>query len=302
MEKFLLSAYKRMGQYLFKFSGLLMSNNLLFRWISKSPKYIREFGILHGLRLLFSVERSVPQRSIKINKYKVPGYKMPILLRETVSDHATFWQCIVQRQYGVSVFPQSNRLISAYQDALDNGSVPIIIDCGGNIGLSALYFAELFPKARIYSVEPNEENFEMLKRNTATVADRVFPLRGGVWNERDNLRIVNPESGSAAFRVAPTAEYTNEDRFRTYTINEICALAEVSAPLIVKIDIEGAQRNLFMSNTEWVCNTHLIMLELDDWQMPWQGTSTPFFSCISQHSFDYLISGETIFCFRDFGQ
>ena len=279
-----------------------MSNNLPYRWISKSPKYIREFGILHGLRLLFSVERSVPQRSKKIKKYNVPGYKMPILLRETVSDHATFWQCIVQRQYSVSAFPQSKRLISAYQETLDNGNVPIIIDCGGNIGLSALYFAALFPRSKIYSVEPNEENFEMLKLNTIAVADRVVALRGGVWNKSDNLKIVNPESGSAAFRVAPIAENTNEDGFRTYTIDEICALAEVSAPFIVKIDIEGAQRDLFMSNTAWVCNTHLIMLELDDWQLPWQGTTRPFFTCISQHPFDYLIAGETIFCFRDFGE
>jgi hypothetical protein len=68
----------------------------------------------------------------------------------------------------------------------------------------------------------------------------------------------------------------------------------------VKIDIEGAQGKLFKSNTEWVTNSHLITLELDDWLMPWQGTSRAFFSCLSKYPFDYLLGQESIFCFRDF--
>jgi FkbM family methyltransferase len=273
--------------------------NLLFRWISKTPNYIRSFGLLHGLRLLFSIERSIPQKSTVIRKFNVPSYQQVIYLRETVSDHSIFWQCIVQCQYNLFSFPQSNRLMSTYQESVDKGNVPLIIDCGGNIGLSALYLAKLFPEANIYVIEPDAENFKMLKMNTEGFGDRIVALRGGIWNESDNLRIVNPQSGSAAFRVEPTTENTKE-AFRTYTINEICALAGVNEPLIVKIDIEGAQKSLFKSNTDWVFNTHLIMLELDDWLMPWQGTSRPFFSCISQYPFDYLISGETIFCFRDF--
>ena len=48
--------------------------------------------------------------------------------------------------------------------------------------------------------------------------------------------------------------------------------------------------------------TALITLELDDWLMPWQGTSRNFFSCLSRYPFDYLLGGESIFCFRDLGQ
>jgi len=44
----------------------------------------------------------------------------------------------------------------------------------------------------------------------------------------------------------------------------------------------------------------LLTLELDDWLMPWQGTSRSFFRCVSRYAFDYLIGGESIFCFRDF--
>jgi FkbM family methyltransferase len=241
-----------------------------------------------------------PKSPTKIKKYRVPGCPGPINLRDTVSDHSIFWQCIVQRQYDMIHFPQSERLMSAYRGFIENGERVLIIDCGGNIGLSALYLASLFPSATVYAVEPDKSNFELLKDNTAALDGRVVALRGGVWQESGNLTIVNPESGSAAFRVAAT-EVVESDSIRAFTINEICALAGVQFPFIVKIDIEGAQANLFKGDTSWVGNAHLIMLELDDWLMPWQGTSRPFFASVSRYPFDYLISGETIFCFRDFG-
>lgn len=48
-------------------------------------------------------------------------------------------------------------------------------------------------------------------------------------------------------------------------------------PLIVKLDIEGAQAQLFSSNTDWVDGSTLIpFLELDDWLLPWQGARPQF--------------------------
>ena len=68
--------------------------------------------------------------------------------------------------------------------------------------------------------------------------------------------------------------------------------------LIVKLDIEGSQKALFSSNTGWVGRSQLIILELDDWLLPWEGTSRPFFSCLSRYAFDYLMRGGNIFCFQ----
>jgi FkbM family methyltransferase len=222
----------------------------------------------------------------------------PIALRRSLPDHSIFWQCVVQRQYDLSRFAQTERLMAAYEAALQRGVTPLIIDCGGNVGLSALHFAHAFPRARIFVIEPDHENCELLRLNTRGVSDRVTVLEGGIWNQIETLQISNPESGSAAFHVAPIAG-TPSEGIRAYTVPEICAMAGAAGPFIVKIDIEGAQRALFSSETDWVGQTHLIMLELDDWLLPWQGTSRPFFSCVSKYPFDYLISGETIFCFRD---
>jgi len=267
--------------------------------LSKTPNYIKRFGLLNGLFLLLRVERRLPKKSTVVKQYAVPDFPAPIYLRESLSDHSIFWQCIVKRQYDFTHFPQYQRLVAVYHDAVKKGVRPLIIDCGGNIGLASLWFAVQFPEAVVYAVEPERNNVEILKLNTAHLGDRVKILLGGIWNESGYLKIVNPESGSAAFRVEHSQERT-ADSIRAYTIAEICALGGVESPFIVKIDIEGAQANLFVNNTEWVSNTHLITLELDDWLMPWRGTSRAFFSCLSKVPFDYLLGEESIFCFRDF--
>jgi FkbM family methyltransferase len=267
--------------------------------LSKWPNYIKRFGLMNGSFLLLRVERRLPKKSTVVKQYAVPDFPAPIHLRESLSDHSIFWQCIVRRQYDFTHFPQYQRLIAAYHDAVKKGQQPLIIDCGGNIGLASIWFAMQFPDAVLYSVEPDRENFELLKLNTSNFGTRIRPLLGGIWNQSGFLKIVNPESGSAAFRVDISNE-RSDDSIRAYTIAEICALAGVESPFIVKIDIEGAQANLFMNNTDWVSKTHLISLELDDWLLPWRGTSRPFFSCLSKYPFDYLLGEESIFCFRDF--
>ncbi len=273
--------------------------NHVYRLLSKIPNYVRRFGLIHGLRLLFQIERRLPPNSNRIRKYVLPNFPAPVYLRDSIADHAIFWQCLVIEQYDFTKFPQQSRLMAAYEDIKRSHS-PLIIDCGGNIGLAAAWYAQKFPDAIIYTVEPDKDNLEILKLNTAHFGDRIKHLHGAIWNEPGRLRIINPESPSAAFRVEFTESRASDNSIHAYTIDSICSLARVKNPLIVKIDIEGAQRSLFRSNTNWVNNTHLISLELDDWLMPWEGTSRTFFSCISRYSFDYLLGGESIFCFRDF--
>ena len=275
--------------------------NNLYRLISKVPNYVRRFGFLHGLRLLVQIEKwgQLPQKSDRVAAYKVPGYVSPIYLRNCVGDHAIFWQCLVMNQYDFSQFPQSQRLHERYSILVETGAAPVIIDCGGNIGLSAIWFAEQFPKATIYCIEPEQSNFLMLQRNVQRFDGRVVAVKGGIWSEPGTLDIVNPDSGPSAFRVQLQDKPSTENTIRCYTINELLSEANTTEPLIVKIDIEGAQADLFSKNTSWVRSSNLIILELDDWQLPWQGTSRNFFKCLSSHPFDYLLGGESIFCFND---
>jgi FkbM family methyltransferase len=46
-----------------------------------------------------------------------------------------------------------------------NHESPLIVDCGANIGLSCLYFKQIFPKAKIYAFEADPKIFNRLQSN-----------------------------------------------------------------------------------------------------------------------------------------
>lgn len=197
-------------------------------------------------------------------------------------------------------FEQHKRFLDAYNKRISKGEAAVFLDCGANIGLSVLYFATMFEKAMIVAVEPDLSNIRIMNMNVGSLGDRVRVVHGAVWNRPGSLTITNPDSGSSAFRVDELGPGDVSKGLPAYTVNDLCRLVGAEAPFAIKIDIEGAQARLFLDNTDWVGRCHLIMIELDDWLMPWRGTSRNFFRCVSKYPFDYLLSGETLFCFRDF--
>lgn len=269
-----------------------------FQRLQWSPNFVQRFGPLHGLRLLLQIVKSLPRSSKRARKFEVPGYPAKVHLRETIADHAIFKQCLVTEQYDFMAFPQAQRLLAKYRLSLEKGHRPLIIDGGANIGLASLWFNKAFPEAQIFAVEPDADNFELLVQNTAHLRDRVTPVRGGLWHRTTELEIINPKAGSTAFMVGERAE-AGPGGISAFGIDDLCRQAGNDHALIVKLDIEGAQASLFSANTDWVARTDLITLELDDWLLPWQGTSHNFFRCLSQYPFDYLLHKESIFCFRD---
>jgi hypothetical protein len=82
-------------------------------------------------------------------------------------------------------------------------------------------------------------------------------------------------------------------------VDDLCAMVPGSDLFIAKVDIEGGQKQLFEDNTAWLGRAHAVLIELEDWLLPWQGTSRPFFRAISSHPYEFLTRGETLFCMRD---
>jgi len=205
---------------------------------------------------------------------------------------------MVLRQYDLTPFPHHWAVLKErYAKLLARGEKPLILDCGGNIGLSAVWFAHQFPEAQLVVLEPDPANLAVLRQNVAPFEDRVTIIEGGVWSRRAKLRVVNPEAGSAAFQLEECGD-DDKGSVQGYGVADILASVGADTLLIAKMDIEGAQRYVFRENTEWLARTDLVILELDDWLFPWQGTGTAFFRAISAYAFDYLTRGENIFCFR----
>ena len=69
-------------------------------------------------------------------------------------------------------------------------------------------------------------------------------------------------------------------------------------PFIIKIDIEGHEKELFEKNTEWFDKFKIIIIEIHDWMLPGKAVSKNYFttlvSCMKKNNRDIIISGENI--------
>lgn len=205
---------------------------------------------------------------------------------------------MVAEQYSIDRFPiHAQRVYKKYDDLVRRGEKPLIIDAGANIGMAALWYALKFPRATIFAIEPEISNYELLVENTRAFNDRVIPFHGGIWPRKTNLQIVNKDAGAQHFQL--DAGDDSVAGLDSVTVEEVLERSEADDILIAKIDIEGSQKALFSENTRWVERVNLIVIELDDWLFPWAGTSRPFFSCVSEYPFDYLLHGENVFAFQD---
>lgn len=261
------------------------------------PNFLKRYGLYHGLRLGFGVRGSGGDVSLPASPFAVPDYQRPLWLRPTRSDYSIFWQCVVREQYDIAQYPHHERLLARARSLQAAGRVPVVVDGGGNIGMSLRIFARDYPFAHVVSVEPDADNLRVLSANARELSSPNTVVHGAVASQSGHCRVIRRDRGSAMLMTERCAA-TDPEAVRTHSVPELVAMVPGGAPWIIKLDIEGGQDELFSQNTDWIAEADLIILELDDIVFPWSGSSISFFRAIAPHRFDYLLGGEHILCFR----
>lgn len=261
------------------------------------PNYLKRFGPVAGLRLGRRIGAAHGLASDAAQPTAVPGFERPVFLPPTVSDHSIFWQCVVRAQYDLSRYPQMAEILRRAAAMREDGAMPVIIDGGANIGLATLGFAQDFPDTCVVAVEPDSDNMRVVRQNVAALGDRVIAVQAAVASVSGHSRVIGFDRGSAGLMTENCAADA-EGAVPAWSIDDLVAMVPGGRPWIVKLDIEGAQREVFSGNTEWVGRTDLVILELDDWQFPWAATGDAFFKALSAYKFDYVVDGELILAFR----
>jgi FkbM family methyltransferase len=220
-----------------------------------------------------------------------------VWVREGTSDYAVLEQIFHTEEFNISTAPQFAWIRAAYDDLLKAGEVPLIVDCGANIGLSALYFASQLPKARIVGIEPAPDNVELARKNTGD-NPLIEIIEAAVHDKAVALELIDPEAEKYAYRVREACVRTATS-IDAVSIDTVMHRHAAKRSLIVKVDIEGGEEALFRSNTGWLDRTNLLIVETHDWLFPGQGTSRTLFSAIAGRNFEVIQKGEFIsFFFR----
>jgi FkbM family methyltransferase len=146
-----------------------------------------------------------------------------------------------------------------------------IIDAGGYIGTSAIMFAEAFPTARIVCLEPSRANFALLCRNVAPWPN-IIALNKALGPSDGTATLIDRRTGEWGFSIVQhPVDCPNPQRIETVEVTSIPSLLrEFGAGGIdlLKLDIEGGERDLFDGEPSWLEITRVIVAELHDRIVP----------------------------------
>jgi FkbM family methyltransferase len=243
-----------------------------------------------GLRVAIQGIRSKYGHGTLVAKIPAIG---SVLIRRSDSDYETLRQVFVLREYAIGNNELESYISSRYSKLLADGKTPVIIDLGANIGLASLWFKERYPKATILAVEPNAANFQILKQNLARDHSAIL-LEAAVGSSPGNV-----ELSTTGLSWAVQTKRTDKDRgVMVVTVEQAISKISGAVPLIVKVDIEGFEKDLFARNIDWLDDACAVFIEPHDWMLPKENTSNTFQRAFGERDFNLYIRGENLLYVR----
>lgn len=208
----------------------------------------RLYYSLFGARgLLWGAVARVLRKSIQV-EVEVPGITHPVNLRLRTTDVGSCQEILLRTPYEWR-FPEPPR---------------VIVDVGANIGFASVSYASRYPDARIIAVEPEPSNYEVLRKNVAPYAN-VTPVKAALWKDARPLAIVDTGGGHTTFRIRNESNGAASAPASGVTLDQLMADLGIDFIDLLKVDIEGAEREVFEDPEAWIGRVGVIAVELHDW-------------------------------------
>ncbi len=237
--------------------------------MSRFKNLRKHLGFLNALSIYSKIKKG------NLSNLKTGNLAYPFNLRNNPFDYATFEEVILNETYNIPL-----RFNPKY-----------IIDGGGNIGLSACFFATKYPNSAIVSIEPDAENYSLLQLNCKPY-NNIQSLQCGIWKNNAQLKIENTNAGNNAFTVTETDEVAS-GTIKALTVLSVMEQFGMPHIDVLKLDIEGSEKEVFEENFEaWLPKTRVLIIELHD-EMK-KGSSRAVFNAVNQFDFSFDMKGENV--------
>lgn len=209
-------------------------------------KHINSIGLFQTISYLI---QRVYLKKGEVISIKIKGLSQPVLLRNKFYDTHIFYQIFIDKEVDFKL------------DSFPN----VIIDCGANIGLSTLYFKMKYPDCKIFSIEPENSNFEMLGLNTKAYKN-IIQINAAVWYEDKQLDITDDGGGHASFQVADDSENKNIiGKVNTLTLYNLTQKYNIDKIDLLKIDVEGSEYEIFyFQKNDWLPKINNLAVEIHE--------------------------------------
>jgi FkbM family methyltransferase len=222
--------------------------------LRKIIKAFVPYGILWYYNNIY-IKNKKSSTKIQFKKIVHKDYKYPIMVRNGTTDIYVYNEIILQEEYKFETKTEPK----------------IIIDAGANIGLITVYFANKYPNATIVAIEPEESNYEMLVKNTKNYSN-VKTIKAALFDKIGKIDLLDVGCGNIGFMTEMNNNYqqikinsiNKINVVDSITINKILEDYDLSEIDILKMDIEGAEKEVFSNASEWICKVKSIIIELHE--------------------------------------
>lgn len=144
------------------------------------------------------------------------------------------------------------------------------------------FFAHNYPNAKIIVLEPDHVNFKALTKNISGYRN-IVALEVGAWWREAQLQVINPDAKSWSFQF----EEVVTGGIPCVTIKNLIDKYAGEGETMVKIDIEGAEKEIFSRSPDWLNSVSVVQLEIHHcWKQ--------VFDALSNFDYRASISGENI--------
>ena len=134
-----------------------------------------------------------------------------------------------------------------------------IWDLGANVGLTMAHMATLFPAAHILGVELDADNAALCRHNVSAWPDRCELVHAGVWMSDGTVSYTRDPDRPQSFHIASVQASASAPSISLNRLLQQCGWEQVD---YVKMDIEGAEREVLKHNTEWAARVRSIKVEV----------------------------------------
>lgn len=142
----------------------------------------------------------------------------------------------------------------------------VIVDAGGYVGTSAIALSQMFPNAKVVTIEPERENFSLLQKNIRAWP-RIQSIRGAlVGEENERVSLFDPGKSSWGFTATQEHQHAAHSKklysVRAYRLSQLgTSLNEIG---LLKMDIEGGELDLLENDAESVQKIPIVVAELHE--------------------------------------
>jgi FkbM family methyltransferase len=148
-------------------------------------------------------------------------------------------------------------------------STPRIIDGGGNMGMSVLYFKYLYPQSRITVFEPSKEVLALLERNISkNQLTDVTVIAAGLSDKEGEL-LIYPRGSAACGNtleesISATTALQKAPEHEPYRVPIVLLSNYLKEPVdFLKLDIEGSEGAVIQELEETHCLTQIKMCAME---------------------------------------